>query len=193
MADRSEADGSGPSAKRERVSDGGAGGGGSGTGAVDSRVAMSMDDMPPEVPVVCNGVKGIMVLAAMRVSGCTCSECSARPLESRPQFHPTHWEQHCGECRTQPHMNPSKAMRPYTLTDDSHAFYSLVAGSGAAKKWKASIRVQPGGVAEVPAGGGGMTLGRWFDIKGVDFRPAKTLGGRFKLPVVTCSCTNRLL
>jgi hypothetical protein len=59
----------------------------------------------------------------------------------------------------------------------------LHAGAGNAKKWKASIRVQPGAVAEVPAGSNGMTVGRWFDIKGVDFRPAKSVGepGGFEL------------
>ena len=98
------ADGSEPAAKRERAANDGGGAGGGETSvaaaaAVDSRVAMSMDDMPAEVPVVCNGIKGVMVLAAMRVRGCACSECSARPgpPESRPLFHPTHWEQHCGE------------------------------------------------------------------------------------------------
>ena len=50
------------------------------------------------------------------------------------------------------------------------------AGAGNAKKWKASIRVVPGAVAEVPAGSHGMTVGKWFDIKGVDFRPAKSVG-----------------
>lgn len=75
--------------KRERCNDGG--------GASPS-VAMSMADMPAQVAVVCNGVRGVLVLSSMRISSCGCSECGAKgPPESRPLFHPTHWEQHCGK------------------------------------------------------------------------------------------------
>jgi hypothetical protein len=81
-----EGDASQRPAKRERLSNDGGG----------ASVAMSMADMPAEVAVVCNGVRGVLVLASMRVSACGCAECAAKG-ESRPLFHPTHWEQHCGE------------------------------------------------------------------------------------------------
>ena len=78
-----------PPAKHERLSNAGGG---------SSTVAMSMADMPAEVAVVCNGVRGTLVLSTMRVSLCGCAECGTKgPPESRPVFHPTHWEQHCGD------------------------------------------------------------------------------------------------
>lgn len=49
-------------------------------------------------------------------------------------------------------------------------------GAGSAKKWKASIKIAPGGVPELPHNAPAMVIGKWFDAKGVDFRPAKTVG-----------------
>ena len=79
--------------KRERLLDAStaaADGGGPGT------AAMSMADLPAEVPVVCNGVRGVLVLSSMRVGQCGCAECGAKGPDGA-LFHPTHWEQHCGE------------------------------------------------------------------------------------------------
>jgi hypothetical protein len=51
----------------------------------------------------------------------------------------------CGDCMAKP-----EAMREHSCTQ-----FEMHCGAGAAKKWKASLRVQPGGVPECPAGGAG--------------------------------------
>lgn len=48
----------------------------------------------------------------------------------------------CGDCMAKP-----EAMREHSCTQ-----FEMHCGAGAAKKWKASLRVQPGGVPECPAG-----------------------------------------
>ena len=48
----------------------------------------------------------------------------------------------CGDCAAKP-----EAMREHSCTQ-----FEMHCGAGAAKKWKASLRVQPGGVPECPAG-----------------------------------------
>lgn len=49
-------------------------------------------------------------------------------------------------------------------------------GAGTAKKWKASLKLVPGSVPECPPGAHPMQLGRWFDLKGINFLPARTIG-----------------
>jgi hypothetical protein len=43
--------------------------------------------------------------------------------------------------------------KPAPQREHSCTQFEVHCGAGAAKKWKASLRVQPGGVPEVPAGG----------------------------------------
>ncbi|GIL98350.1 hypothetical protein Vretimale_3738 [Volvox reticuliferus] len=93
--------------------------------------------------VSCNDVAGTFIMDGIKVL-CHCKECRELPKSQR-EFHPTHWEQHCG--------------------------------AGTAKKWKASVKIEPGGAPEVPPGGNPMQIGKWFDMLGVEFRPAKTTGG----------------
>jgi hypothetical protein len=38
------------------------------------------------------------------------------------------------------------------------------------------VQVLPGTLPEIPLGSPPMALGRWFEFKGVEFRPARTLG-----------------
>ncbi|KXZ47438.1 hypothetical protein GPECTOR_35g876 [Gonium pectorale] len=99
-------------------------------------------DLPAQLTVSCNDVTGTFILDGIKVL-CRCKDCGELPAGQR-EFHPTHWEQHCG--------------------------------AGTAKKWKASIKVEPGGAPEVPAYGNAMQIGKWFDMLGVEFRPAKTTG-----------------
>ncbi|GFR43632.1 hypothetical protein Agub_g4731, partial [Astrephomene gubernaculifera] len=100
-------------------------------------------DLPQQLNVSCNDVAGTFIMDGIKVL-CHCKDCVDAPRSAR-EFHPTHWEQHCG--------------------------------AGTAKKWKASIKIEPGGAPEVPAGGNPMQIGKWFDMLGVEFRPAKTTGG----------------
>jgi hypothetical protein len=51
-------------------------------------------------------------------------------------------------------------------------------GAGAAKKWKVSIRVVPGGVPDVPEEANAMMLGRWLESNGLDVRPGGKLTGK---------------
>ncbi len=99
--------------------------------------------VPSQLTVSCNEVAGLFIMDGIKVI-CRCKECVARPKGQR-EFHPTHWEQHCG--------------------------------AGTAKKWKASIKIEPGGAPEVPQGSYPMQIGKWFDMLGVEFRPARTTGG----------------
>uniref|UniRef100_A0A7S3R019 PHD-type domain-containing protein n=1 Tax=Dunaliella tertiolecta TaxID=3047 RepID=A0A7S3R019_DUNTE len=105
--------------------------------------ANSMQDLPAQMPVSCSGILGTFMLQGIKVI-CNCRACASQPPQSR-EFHPTHWESHCG--------------------------------AGAAKKWKASIKIEPGGIPELPTYMSNMPIGRYFDMKGVEFRPARTLGG----------------
>eukprot|EP00887_Chlorella_sp_A99_P006491 scaffold3.g6491.t1 len=63
--------------------------------------------------------------------------------------------------------------RPEREREFSMTQWEIHAGAANAKKWRASIRVVPGAVPDVPAGGNGMTVGSWLDMRGVD-----TGGGR---------------
>jgi hypothetical protein len=50
-------------------------------------------------------------------------------------------------------------------------------GAGSAKKWKASIKVEPGCVPEVPARANPMQIGKWFDLRGLDLKSSRAAGG----------------
>lgn len=99
-------------------------------------------DRPSQLTVSCNEVAGLFIMDGIKVI-CRCKVCVDQPKGQR-EFHPTHWEQHCG--------------------------------AGTAKKWKASIKIEPGGAPEVPLGSYPMQIGKWFDMLGVEFRPARTTG-----------------
>ncbi|GIL70622.1 hypothetical protein Vretimale_3738 [Volvox reticuliferus] len=107
------------------------------------KLPTSIADLPAQLNVSCNDVAGTFIMDGIKVL-CHCKECRELPKSQR-EFHPTHWEQHCG--------------------------------AGTAKKWKASVKIEPGGAPEVPPGGNPMQIGKWFDMLGVEFRPAKTTGG----------------
>lgn len=49
---------------------------------------------------------------------------------------------------------PDCAAKPEAKREHSCTQFEMHCGAGAAKKWKASLRVEPGGVPEVPAGAG---------------------------------------
>lgn len=72
-------------------------------------------------------------------------------------------------------------------------------GAGAAKKWKVSIRVVPGGVPDVPEEANAMMLGRWLESNGLDVRPGGKLTSergcppgwlRACLAASPCACTS---
>ncbi|KAG2493471.1 hypothetical protein HYH03_008288 [Edaphochlamys debaryana] len=107
------------------------------------RLPTGVTDLPQQFNVSCNDVMGTFIMDGIKVV-CHCKDCADTPRSQR-EFHPTHWEQHCG--------------------------------AGTAKKWKASIKIEPGGAPEVPLGANPMQIGKWFDMLGVEFRPAKTTGG----------------
>lgn len=46
--------------------------------------------------------------------------------------------------------------------------FEVHAGAGSAKKWKTSLKVPPGAEPEVRAGGNGMPIGRWLDLRGYE-------------------------
>lgn len=64
----------------------------------------------------------------------------------------------CEECLAKPESN-----RVFTATH-----FEQHCGAGTAKKWKASVRIRPGGIPEVAPSDPPMPLGRWFIIKGID-------------------------
>lgn len=70
---------------------------------------------------------------------------------------------HCPDC-----ANVPKEKRVFSPTQ-----YEQHCGAGSAKKWKASIRIEPGSVPECPPGATPMQIGRWFDIKGIETKGAK--------------------
>ena len=49
---------------------------------------------------------------------------------------------------------PDCAAKPEAKREHSCTQFEMHCGAGAAKKWKASLRVEPGGVPEVSAGAG---------------------------------------
>ncbi|KAK9830484.1 hypothetical protein WJX72_011976 [[Myrmecia] bisecta] len=67
----------------------------------------------------------------------------------------------CSECADKP-----ESQRDFSCTQ-----FEAHCGAGAAKKWKASLRVQAGSVPEVPATGNGMQVGKWLELKGIDIKP----------------------
>jgi hypothetical protein len=52
--------------------------------------------------------------------------------------------------------------------------YEQHAGCGSAKKWKASIRIEPGAVRECPRGANAMAFGKWLELKGIEAKGSKT-------------------
>jgi hypothetical protein len=72
----------------------------------------------------------------------------------------------CPACAANP--NPEAAI--FTPTQ-----FEQHGGAGSAKKWKASLRLEPGGVPECPANSNPMQVGRWLEMKGIE---TKTAGGK---------------
>ena len=64
----------------------------------------------------------------------------------------------CNECSEKP-----ESERIFTATH-----FEQHCGAGSAKKWKASVRIRPGGVPEVSLSDPPLPLGRWFVMKGID-------------------------
>lgn len=56
-------------------------------------------------------------------------------------------------------------------------------GAGAAKKWKASLRVEPGSVPEVPRNANPMPVGRWMEMKGIEVKTSVRTPSGSKPPV----------
>ncbi|KAK9827616.1 hypothetical protein WJX81_006673 [Elliptochloris bilobata] len=72
----------------------------------------------------------------------------------------------CAEC-----ARKARGDRELTCTQ-----FEVHSGAGAAKKWKSSMRVRPGGAPEVPAGGPGMPVGKWLELRGLDVRGSRGPG-----------------
>ncbi|DBA76675.1 TPA: hypothetical protein ACH3X2_008711 [Trebouxia sp. C0005] len=68
----------------------------------------------------------------------------------------------CTDCCKKP-----EAEREFSCTQ-----YEQHCGAGAAKKWKASLRIEPGCVPEVPQGSHPMQVGKWLDQQGIDVKPS---------------------
>jgi hypothetical protein len=51
--------------------------------------------------------------------------------------------------------------------------YEQHAGCGSAKKWKASLRIEPGAVRECPRGANPMAFGKWLELKGIEAKGSK--------------------
>ena len=51
-------------------------------------------------------------------------------------------------------------------------------GAGSAKKWKASLRLEPGSVPECPVGSNPMQVGRWLDMKGIETKTGAKPSGK---------------
>ncbi|DBA81836.1 TPA: hypothetical protein ACH3X1_007555 [Trebouxia sp. C0004] len=62
--------------------------------------------------------------------------------------------------------------KPETEREFSCTQYEQHCGAGAAKKWKASLRIEPGSVPEVPEGSHPMQVGKWLDQQGIDVKPS---------------------
>eukprot|EP00891_Asterochloris_glomerata_P002152 jgi/Astpho2/2152/fgenesh1_pg.00040_%23_10_t len=67
----------------------------------------------------------------------------------------------CADCRRRP-----EADREFSCTQ-----FEAHCGAGAAKKWKASFKIEPGQLDEVPLGAPPMQVGKWLDIMGIELRP----------------------
>lgn len=48
---------------------------------------------------------------------------------------------------------------------------------GSAKKWKTSIRLEPGCVPECPLGAAAMMIGRWLELKGIETKGSRAATG----------------
>ena len=76
---------------------------------------------------------------------------------------------------------PDCAAKPEAKREHSCTQFEMHCGAGAAKKWKASLRVEPGGVPEVPAGAAltppylpqlsGLSVGCRLDQKSLQVLP----------------------
>lgn len=73
---------------------------------------------------------------------------------------------------------PSCAVQPLEKRTFSPTQFEQHAGAGSAKKWKASLRIEPGGVKECPHGANSMAFGKWMDMKGIEAKGSKVTGGR---------------
>jgi hypothetical protein len=51
--------------------------------------------------------------------------------------------------------------------------YEQHAGCGSAKKWKSSLRIEPGAVPECLRGDNPMAFGRWLAMKGIEAKGSK--------------------
>jgi len=79
---------------------------------------------------------------------------------------------HCEACS----RRPSAADAQYSATQwEQHC------GAGSAKKWKASIRIVPGGVPEIPASGHDLPIGRWLEMMGIETKGARSAGGELRV------------
>lgn len=74
----------------------------------------------------------------------------------------------CTACAVQP-----VERRTFTPTQ-----YEQHAGCGSAKKWKASIRIEAGAVAECPKGSAPLPFGKWLEVKGIEAKGSKSSGGQ---------------
>ena len=112
--------------------------GGEWSAAEMAMVARTMAELPTEVGVICNGVPGVLLPAQSLGVRCSCKACTTK----------------------QPDVNKRPIFAPNEF--EKHC------GKAAQKKWRASIRVAPGGAAEVGSNlSGGMPMGKWLDLKGV--------------------------
>lgn len=74
----------------------------------------------------------------------------------------------CKSCAEQP-----REKRTFSATQ-----FEQHGGAGSAKKWKASLRIEPGAVPECPPDAAPMAFGKWMDIKGIEAKGSKVAGGR---------------
>ncbi|KAF6264248.1 hypothetical protein COO60DRAFT_1698474 [Scenedesmus sp. NREL 46B-D3] len=66
------------------------------------------------------------------------------------------------------------AVLPVDRRTYSPTQYELHAGCGSAKKWKVSLRIEPGAVRECPRGAHPMAFGKWLELKGIEAKGSKT-------------------
>eukprot|EP00983_Pelagomonas_calceolata_P095634 1158032-Pelagomonas_calceolata.AAC.11 len=60
---------------------------------------------------------------------------------------------------------------------NSFSVTTLIPTHAAIHTFAAVVQIEPGGIPELPTYMSNMPIGRYFDMKGVEFRPARTLGG----------------
>ncbi|WIA10783.1 hypothetical protein OEZ85_010952 [Tetradesmus obliquus] len=65
------------------------------------------------------------------------------------------------------------AVLPVERRTFSPTQYEQHAGCGSAKKWKASLRIEPGAVRECPRGANPMAFGKWLELKGIEAKGSK--------------------